>query len=129
GVEWREPTIGSRRRLRETGAAGRGGGTAMPLHDWTDRPGWEGMHIFWMTEIARGLRAVLPPGYRAVIGSSPLVAVGVSPVKPDVAVTNGPARPPSPPGSSQNRPAPEPDVEVAVATLEEDATVQVERDG
>jgi len=35
----------------------------MPLHDWTDRPGWEGMHIFWMTEIARGLRAVLPPGH------------------------------------------------------------------
>jgi len=64
----------------------------MPLHDWTDRPGWEGMHIFWMTEIARALRADLPPGYRAVIGL-------------------------------------EPDVEVAVATLEEDTTVQVERAG
>ena len=100
----------------------------MPLHDWTDRPGWEGMHIFWMTEIARGLRAVLPPGYRAVIGSSPLVAVGVSPVKPDVVVTNGPARDPAA-GPATTRPAPEPDVEVAAATLEEDATVQVERDG
>jgi hypothetical protein len=67
----------------------------MPLHDWTDRFGWEGMHIFWMTEIARALRAELPPGYRAVIGASPLVVVG----------------------------------EVAVATLEEDACVQVEKAG
>ncbi len=25
----------------------------MPLHDGTDRSGWEGMHMFWMTEIAR----------------------------------------------------------------------------
>lgn len=47
----------------------------MPPHDWTDRDGWEGMHIFWMTKIARELRAILPHGYRAVIGSSPLVAV------------------------------------------------------
>ncbi len=75
----------------------------MPLHDWTDRSGWEGMHMFWMTEIARALRATLPAGYRAVIGSSPLVAIGVAPVKPDV--------------------------EVVVATLEEDATVLVEREG
>jgi hypothetical protein len=99
----------------------------MPLHDWTDRAGWEGMHIFWMTEIARALRASLPAGYRAVIGSSPLVAVGVAPVKPDVAVTNGSQQPPAP--NSAAVPAPEPDVEVAVATLEEDATVLVEREG
>lgn len=96
----------------------------MPLHDWTDRPGWEGLHIFWMTEIARALRADLPPGYRAVIGSSPLVAVSTTAVKPDIAVTNGSHPPPAcSPG------APEPDVEVAVATLEEDSSVQVERDG
>lgn len=101
----------------------------MPLHEWTDRPGWEGMHIFWMTEIARALRAVLPAGYRAVIGASPLVAVGVAPVKPDVAVTNGSAHPPDAAPASPTGPAPEPDVEVAVATLEEDASVQVERDG
>src|SRR5262245_41222362 len=97
----------------------------MPLHDWTDRPGWEGLHIFWMTEIARDLRAHLPPGYRAVIGSSPLVAIGVSPVKPDVSVTKGPAPVPSATAGS----TPEPDIEVAVATLEEDTSVQVEREG
>ncbi len=97
----------------------------MPLHDWTDRPGWEGMHIFWMTGIARGLRASLPPGYRAVIGSSPLVAVGAVPVKPDVAVTNGAPHPiPTPTATTR-----EPDAEVAVATLQEDTSVLVEREG
>jgi predicted transcriptional regulator len=82
----------------------------MPLHDWTDLPGWEGMHIFWMTEIARALRGRLTAGYRAVIGSSPLVAVGVAPVKPDVVVTNGTPQPNTP----TSAPAPsaiEPDVE------------------
>ncbi len=101
----------------------------MPLHDWTDRPGWQGLHIFWMTEIARALRADLPPGYRAVIGSSPLVTVGSAAVKPEVAVANG-SSPPQPRATAVP-PAltPEPDVEVAVSTLEEDASVQVERDG
>src|SRR5688572_9482992 len=98
----------------------------MPLHDWTDRRGWEGLRIFWMTEIARALRADLPPGYRAVIGSSPLVAVGAELVKPDVAVTNGP---PAAPRPSNPAAVPELDFEVAVATLEEDLSVQVERDG
>ncbi len=99
----------------------------MPLHDWTDRTGWEGLRLFWMTEIARSLRANLPPGYRAIIGSSPLVAIGVEPVKPDVAVTNGQAKP-STGGSSSGR-IPEPDQEVAVATLEEDTSVPIEKEG
>ncbi len=99
----------------------------MPLHDWTDRSGWEGLHIYWMTEIARGLRAALPAGYRAVIGSSPLVAIGVSPVKPDVAITNGRTYPL--PGLPAIGTTPEPDIEVAVATLEDDTTVLVEREG
>lgn len=96
----------------------------MPLHDWTERAGWEGLHIYWMTEIARALRATLPPGYRAVIGSSPLVAIGSAGVKPDVAITNGVHAPTGAPASG-----PQPDVQVAVATLEEDTTVTVEREG
>jgi hypothetical protein len=98
----------------------------MQQHDWTDRPGWEGMHTFWMTEIARALRADLPLGYRAVIGSSPLVAVGAFAVKPDIAVTNGSVHTPATVAPATT---PEPDVEVAVTTLEEDVSVQVERDG
>src|SRR5690606_35195382 len=137
GAEFRPdsklPVLGNRknstaRRIRaEMGCAAQSpqrpnSGGPLPIHDWTDLPGWEGMHIFWMTEIARALRGILPAGYRAVIGSSPLVTVGVAPVKPDVAVTNGSQRPnatPSAPVAS----ALEPDVEIAVATLTEDATV------
>lgn len=98
----------------------------MPLRDWTDRPGCEGLHIFWMTEIARALRIDLPAGYRAVIGSSPLVAVGTTVVKHDVVVTSGTHLPRL---NAAPAATPQPDVEVAVATLEEDASVQVERDG
>jgi hypothetical protein len=87
------------------------------------------MHIFWMTEIARALRVDLPPSYRAVIGSSPLVAVGAALVTPDVVVTNGTAPPHLPTHPSLPITAPAPDVEVAVATLEEDTSVQVVRDG
>jgi hypothetical protein len=99
----------------------------MPLHDWTDRSGWEGLHLFWMTEIARFLRSELPTGYRAVIGSSPLVAVGMASGNPDVAVAHESHQ--SSPASSVARSNPEPDLEVAVATLEIETNLQVEREG
>lgn len=96
----------------------------MALHGWTDRRGWEGLHTYWMTGIARHLRADLPPGYRAMIGSSPLVTIGADPLEPDVAVTNG---------TGGMRVTPDlfaSDDEVAVAALdEEDLTVQVGSDG
>lgn len=80
-----------------------------------------------MTEVARQLRGKLPPGYRAVIGTSPTVSIGGDLKHPDVSVTNG--RPhPAPPALTSVR---APDVEVAVnmTVLEEDLTVQVERNG
>ena len=48
----------------------------MPLHDWTDRGGWEGVHHLWITELLRWVKPRLPMGYRAYIGSAPLLAVG-----------------------------------------------------
>lgn len=96
----------------------------MPLHDWTDRHGWEGLHHVWMTELLTDLRYSLPPPYRVVIGSSPLVAIGDLPVKPDVAVTNGKNSNGTVAGGVR-----EPDCEVAVTFAEEDLTVQVKRDG
>ena len=36
----------------------------MPLHDWTDRPGWEGMRHLWITELLRWVKRRLPSGYR-----------------------------------------------------------------
>jgi hypothetical protein len=96
----------------------------MPLHDWTDCIGWEGMHLYWLTELARLLRTRLPAGYRAVIGASPLVAIGGAVSKPDVAVT-----PPAPPVSTAPMTNWEPDVEVPVATLVEEHSVWVEQAG
>lgn len=98
----------------------------MPLHDWTDRDNWDGFHTYWMTEIARQLRAVLPPGYRAVIGTSPTVSVGGDLRHPDVAVTNGTPHPPPATGTAR---APDAEVAVAMSVLDEDLTVQVERNG
>ena len=97
----------------------------MPLHDWAERTEWEGVHIYWMGEIAQWLKSRLPPGYRAIIGSSPFTRLGVSLGKPDVSLTNGtkalPAMAPTvSPDSS------EPDFETVVATLVEDHTLLVE---
>ncbi|MBX9579581.1 MAG: DUF4058 family protein [Gemmataceae bacterium] len=97
----------------------------MPLHDWTEREGFEGLHTFWMTELIRAIRPELPPGYRAVIGTTPVGLVELESVKPDVSVRNGTGHPPRRPPAT----VPAPDVEVAVAVLEEDPTVQVVKSG
>ena len=40
----------------------------MPLHDWTDRRGWEGVHHLWITELLRlgeaSAASRLPGSYR-----------------------------------------------------------------
>ncbi len=97
----------------------------MPLHDWTDRDNFDGFHTYWMTEIATLLRHTLPHPYRVLLGTSPRLALGGTLHKPDVGVTNGHHDN----GDSETAAYREPDTEVAVATLEEDLTVQVERDG
>ncbi len=54
----------------------------MPLHDWTDRAGWEGVHHLWITELLRWIKPRLPAGYRAYIGAAPMLAVGRRPDAP-----------------------------------------------
>jgi hypothetical protein len=100
----------------------------MPLHDWSETAGWEGMHLFWMTELARQLRGRLPIGFRAYLGPGPAVAVGSPPGRPDVsvrthAVEDRSAEVPQAGLDSQI----EPDVEVAVMALETPPTLYVER--
>jgi hypothetical protein len=107
----------------------------MPLHEWTDRPGWEGMHHLWITELLRWVKPQLPEGYRAYIGSAPLLAVGAPGGRPDVHVPRWSmgADPeggrPSPPSSSIPGNGLEPDVEVAVATLDPGTALLVEQQG
>jgi hypothetical protein len=58
----------------------------MPLHDWTDDRGWDGVHQYWITELAHWLRPRVPPSYRVYLGSVPALTVDFAPGRPDVAV-------------------------------------------
>ncbi len=97
----------------------------MPLHDWTDRDNFDALHHLWIAELVGLLRRTLPLPYQVLLGSSPRMAVGGSRHRPDVGVSNGQHSN----GSSPTAAYREPDAEVMVAPLEEDLTVQVERDG
>jgi hypothetical protein len=107
----------------------------MPLHDWTDRSGWEGVHHLWITELLRWVKPRLPEGYRAYIGSAPLVAVGAPPERPDVSVrrwAEEQGQPPTvaavAPGATET-PLDEPDEEIAVPALDASTALYIERQG
>ena len=103
----------------------------MPLHDWTDRPGWEGVHHLWITELLRWVKPRLPAGYRAYIGSAPAVAVGAPLERPDVSVRQWAEQPASAqnPSASGEATADEPDEEIAVAALDPGKSLYVEKAG
>jgi hypothetical protein len=43
----------------------------MPLHDWRDERGWDGVHLLWLTHLLDWVQPRLPEGYRAYVGSVP----------------------------------------------------------
>jgi hypothetical protein len=95
----------------------------MPLHDWSRLEGWDGVHQYWLPELAHAIRPQLPAGYRVYLGTTPAVTVGAPAGKPDVAVRhweNGDRTE----ASSASTPA-EPDWEVATLTLDPDMALQV----
>ena len=104
----------------------------MPLHDWSRLPNWSGVHLLWIGEILRWVKPRLPEGYRAYVGSWPLIAVEAPERQADLQVrklnpitSNGV----SPIGQKQSTPM-EPDAEVVVTTLESvEASVIVEHGG
>ena len=104
----------------------------MPLHDWSDLPGWEGVHDIWIVELLRWIKPRLPPDHRAYVGSSPALAIGAGVERPDVAVREW--RPePAPerlsPASAQAIEEPAPDEEVATITLDPQTAVYVSAHG
>jgi hypothetical protein len=108
----------------------------MPLHDWTDLPGWEGVHQIWIVELLYWIKPRLPEGYRAYIGTSPTFAVDAPPEnRPDVGVRTLPqgngasANGGEPAGTSPGASSEEPDEEIAVARIEIPAALLVERRG
>jgi hypothetical protein len=102
----------------------------MPLHDWDVVAGWEGVHLLWMTELLRHVKRELPPGYRAYLGTVPALAVGAPATKPDVSVRSALPRAAAPAAAhSPTDDEMEPDEEVAVATVEPNTALFVEREG
>src|SRR5262245_56469016 len=104
----------------------------MPLHDWTDRSGWDGVHHLWIVELLRWVKPRLPAGYRAYIATAPTVAVGAPPERPDVQVRQCPedqAARAAPPASSSAAAGEEPDEEIAVAVLDPGSALYVESRG
>jgi hypothetical protein len=105
----------------------------MPLHDWSHLSGWEGVHHLWIAELLKWIKPRLPAGYRAYIGSSPLIAVGAPAERPDVAVRSW--LPPDETGAPETiatqteTSSSEPDEEIAVASLDAETAVFVERYG
>ena len=101
----------------------------MPLHDWSALPGWDGVNQVWGVELLYALKPLLPPAYRAYIGTSPTFAIGgPDGGRPDVGVRDWPAGPPASPDANPDA-GQEPDEEVAVATLAADTALLVERGG
>lgn len=102
----------------------------MPLHDWAELSGWDGVHLLWMTELLRHVKAALPAEFRAYLGTGPALAVGAPPTRPDVAVrTRAAVRDVEVGTASGASVQVEPDVEVAVASLDSSApALLVERD-
>jgi hypothetical protein len=107
----------------------------MPLHDWTELTGWDGLHQIWIVELLYWVKPRLPPGYRAYVGTTPTFAVAAPPEdRPDVGVHGVLSGPPSAPDTAPQEtaagaPTEEPDQEIAVASLETSSALLVERQG
>jgi Protein of unknown function (DUF4058) len=100
----------------------------MPLHDWANLSGWDGVHQVWMVELLYALKRQLPPKYRAYIGTTPTFAIGApDDGRPDVGVRDWQAG--GPPTTGTIDTGPEPDEEVMVTTITSDTALMVERDG
>jgi len=107
----------------------------MPLHDWSKRSGWEGVHHLWISGFLRWVKPRLPAAYRAYIGSAPVLAVGAPSEKPDVNVRRWSPEDPEEVAQANTLTIPpdpsltEPDIEIALPTLDSNTTLFIERQG
>lgn len=101
----------------------------MPLHDWSTLSGWEGVHQVWGVELLYAIKPLLPPAYRAYIGTTPTFAIGGPDTgRPDLGVRDWPQRDST--AIVAANADPEPDEEIAVAALAAaDTALLVERSG
>lgn len=66
----------------------------MPLHDWRDERGWDGVHLLWLAQLLAWVQPRLPAGSRAHVGSVPAHTFVTGKGKTDVKV-RGWQNPPS----------------------------------
>jgi hypothetical protein len=99
----------------------------MPLHDWSDDRGWDGVHQYWITELSYWLRPRLPPHYRVYLGSMPSGTLDLALGRPDVTVREWSPTPATTNGGSAAR---EPDQRaVALFEIDPQFAVHVYRQG
>lgn len=67
----------------------------MPLHDWRDERGWDGVHLLWLAQLLDWVQPRLPHGFRAYVGSVPALTLEAGGGRPDVTV-RGWREPPEP---------------------------------
>jgi hypothetical protein len=93
------------------------------------------MHHLWITELLRWVKPRLPVGYRAFIGSAPVLAIGAPMGRPDVGVQDWPDKPAVESSSSSFQATSlsgdecAPDIELAVAMLDPNTALWVEKQG
>ena len=68
----------------------------MPLHDWRDERGWDGVHLLWLAQLLDWVQPRLPSGFRAYVGSVPALTLEAGDGKPDVTVRGWRLPPPDP---------------------------------
>jgi Protein of unknown function (DUF4058) len=100
----------------------------MPLHDWKDERGWDGVHLLWLAQLLDWIQPRLPPGFRAYVGSVPALTLEAGNGKPDVTVRGWRPRLSEvvPPGSAALAPDRE---TVATFTLDPQRAIHVDWHG
>jgi hypothetical protein len=101
----------------------------MPLHDWKDERGWDGVHLLWLSELVRWLRPRLPDAFRAYVGSVPALTVESTNRRPDLQVRRWQPEPPGPVQETATSLL-EPDLEgVAAFTFDPHRAIHIDHHG
>jgi Protein of unknown function (DUF4058) len=102
----------------------------MPLHDWKDDRGWDGVHLIWLAQLIDWVQPRLPAGYRAYVGSVPALTIDAPNGRPDVSVREWSASPVEPSTATAGAANAAPDQEaVATFTLDPQRAVHIDRHG
>ena len=100
----------------------------MPLHDWKDERGWDGVHLLWLAQLLDWIQPRLPLGFRAYVGAVPALTLEASNGKPDVTVRGWRPMPSDPTPGSSTALAPDRET-VATFTLDPQRAIHVDWHG